>query len=29
LFAERVKENLARYAAGEPLIGVIDPTMDY
>jgi phosphoglycerate dehydrogenase-like enzyme len=29
LFAERVAANVRRYAAGQPLIGVVDPTLGY
>jgi phosphoglycerate dehydrogenase-like enzyme len=29
LFAERVRENVARFAAGEPLLGVVDPAAGY
>ncbi|MGH9226948.1 MAG: D-isomer specific 2-hydroxyacid dehydrogenase family protein [Acidimicrobiales bacterium] len=29
LFAERVRENVRRWAAGEPLLGVVDPVLGY
>jgi phosphoglycerate dehydrogenase-like enzyme len=29
LFAERVTANVRRYAAGEPLLGVVDPALGY
>jgi phosphoglycerate dehydrogenase-like enzyme len=29
LFAGRIRENLERYGAGEPLAGVVDPTLGY
>jgi phosphoglycerate dehydrogenase-like enzyme len=29
LFAERVGANVGRYAAGEPLLGVVDPSLGY
>ena len=29
LFAERIRANLERYAAGQPLLGVVDPTLGY
>lgn len=29
LFAGRIRENLRRYVAGEPLVGVVDPDLGY
>ena len=29
LFAERVRENVRRFGAGEPLLGVVDPVLGY
>ncbi|MDQ6727681.1 MAG: hydroxyacid dehydrogenase, partial [Actinomycetota bacterium] len=29
LFAGRITENLSRYAAGDPLVGVVDPALGY
>jgi phosphoglycerate dehydrogenase-like enzyme len=29
LFAARVAANVARYSAGEPLLGVVDPDLGY
>lgn len=29
LFAERIRENLVRYAAGRPLVGLVDPALGY
>jgi len=29
LFAERIRTNVARFAAGEPLVGLVDPVAGY
>jgi len=29
LLAERIRENVARYVAGEPLVGLVDPRSGY
>jgi hypothetical protein len=29
LLAHRIRDNVARFAAGEPLIGQVDPTLGY
>jgi hypothetical protein len=29
LLARRIRDNVARFAAGQPLIGVVDPALGY
>jgi hypothetical protein len=29
LFADRIRRNVERFAAGQPLLGVVDPALGY